>query len=144
MRKTTFFCDRCGKMLSGKAQQLGVRDIDTETGGAEIDGEWGAELCPECYRMIDDMIAFVVKNKMFKFSGGKLFNMAGAHSTGGAHNAKPLDMGKVFALRRAGWTLDKIGEEFGVSAQTVSNQIKKYEAQKDALKDSIQEDLKND
>ena len=143
MRKTTFFCDRCGKMLSGNSQQLATRFLDTDT-GEEVDHEYGADLCDECYRMIDDMVAFVVKNKMFKFSGGKLFNMAGAHSTGGAHNAKPLDMGKVFALRRAGWTLDKIGDEFGVSAQTVSNQIKKYEAQKDALKDSIQEDLKND
>lgn len=126
MRKTTFFCDRCGKMLSGKAQQLGVRDIDTETGGAEIDGEWGAELCPDCYRMIDDMIAFVVKNKMFKFSGGKLFNMAGAHVSSTAHNAKPLDMPKVIALRNAKWSYDKIGEEFGVSGVTVKNQLEKY------------------
>ena len=125
MRKTTFFCDRCGKMLSGNSQQLATRFLDTDT-GEEVDNEYGADLCNECYRMIDDMIAFVVKNKMFKFSGGKLFNMAGAHVSSTAHNAKPLDMPKVIALRNAKWSYDKIGEEFGVSGVTVKNQLEKY------------------
>ena len=125
MRKTTFFCDRCGKMLSGNSQQLATRFLDTDT-GEEVDHEYGADLCNECYRMIDDMIAFVVKNKMFKFSGGKLYNMAGAHVSSTAHNAKPLDMPKVIALRNAKWSYDKIGEEFGVSGVTVKNQLEKY------------------
>lgn len=36
----------------------------------------------------------------------------------------PLDMGKVKALRRAGWSYDKIGDEMGVSGPTISNRLK--------------------
>ena len=40
-------------------------------------------------------------------------------------NAKiELDMGKVKALRDAGWTLDKIADEMGVSPQTIANRLK--------------------
>ena len=35
-----------------------------------------------------------------------------------------LDMGKVKALRNAGWSYDKIGEEFGVTGVTISNRLK--------------------
>lgn len=38
-----------------------------------------------------------------------------------------LDMGKVKALRNAGWSFDKIGDEMGVSAQTIANRMKEYE-----------------
>ena len=37
---------------------------------------------------------------------------------------KPLDMGKVKALRKAGWTLEKIADEMGCSAQTIANKLK--------------------
>ena len=38
-----------------------------------------------------------------------------------------IDMGKVKALRDAGWSFDKIGDEMGVSAQTIANRMKEYE-----------------
>lgn len=37
---------------------------------------------------------------------------------------KALDMGKVRALRKAGWTFDKIADEMGVSPQTIANRLK--------------------
>lgn len=37
---------------------------------------------------------------------------------------KPLDIGKVKALRKAGWTLEKIADEMGCSAQTIANKLK--------------------
>ena len=37
---------------------------------------------------------------------------------------KNLDMGKVRALRDAGWTFDKIADEMGVSPQTIANRLK--------------------
>lgn len=37
---------------------------------------------------------------------------------------KELDMGKVKALRKAGWTLEKIADEMGCSAQTIANKLK--------------------
>ena len=37
---------------------------------------------------------------------------------------KELDLGKVKALRKAGWTLEKIADEMGCSAQTIANKLK--------------------
>lgn len=38
-----------------------------------------------------------------------------------------IDMGKVKALRNAGWSFDKIGDEMGVSSQTIANRMKEHE-----------------
>ena len=40
---------------------------------------------------------------------------------------KKLDTPKMIALRKAGWTYDKIADEMGCSTQTVINHIKKQE-----------------
>lgn len=37
---------------------------------------------------------------------------------------KELDMGKVKALRDAGWTFEKIADEMGCSPQTIVNRLK--------------------
>lgn len=38
---------------------------------------------------------------------------------------KALDDGKIRALRKAGWTLEKIADEMGCSIQTVANRLNK-------------------
>ena len=38
---------------------------------------------------------------------------------------KKIDWAKAAALRKAGWSYDKIGEEFGISGVTVSAHLKK-------------------
>ena len=38
---------------------------------------------------------------------------------------RPLDMGKVRALREAGWSLKQIGDEMGCSPQTIANALNK-------------------
>lgn len=40
---------------------------------------------------------------------------------------KNIDMGKVGALRKAGWSWAKIGDEFSVSATTVMNHGEEYQ-----------------
>lgn len=40
---------------------------------------------------------------------------------------KSLDMGKVQALRNAGWSMKKIADEMGVSEGTIWNNLKKLE-----------------
>ena len=40
------------------------------------------------------------------------------------NNVKELDMGKVKALRNAGWSYSKIADEMGVSVATISNRLK--------------------
>lgn len=38
---------------------------------------------------------------------------------------KKIDWAKAAALRKAGWSFDKIGDELGVSGETVSAHLKK-------------------
>lgn len=45
-----------------------------------------------------------------------------------AVNRKELDMGKVKALREAGWSLEKIADEMGCAAQTIANHLKEVES----------------
>lgn len=45
-----------------------------------------------------------------------------------ASKGKKLDTPKMVALRKAGWTYDKIADEMGCSTQTVINHIKKVSA----------------
>ena len=39
---------------------------------------------------------------------------------------KDLDDGKIRALRKAGWTLEKIADEMGCTPQTIKNRLDKY------------------
>lgn len=45
---------------------------------------------------------------------------------------KDLDVGKIKALRDAGWTLEKIADEMHCSAQTVANKLKAMEVQNES------------
>lgn len=47
---------------------------------------------------------------------------------------KLLDMGKVVALRNAGWSMKKIADEMGVSEGTIWNNLKKLEEAKESDK----------
>ena len=42
---------------------------------------------------------------------------------------KNIDKGKVKALRRAGWSINKIADEMGVSTATISYHLKKMESE---------------
>ena len=44
-----------------------------------------------------------------------------------AVNRKELDMGKVKALRAAGWSFEKIADEMGCAPQTIANHLKEVE-----------------
>lgn len=55
---------------------------------------------------------------------------------------RPLDMGKVKALRDAGWSFAKIADEMGVSHQTIANRLmKEQENQKEKGKDGEEPDM---
>jgi predicted transcriptional regulator len=45
--------------------------------------------------------------------------------TAGSVKRKPIDMGKLIALAKAGWTKEKIAEEMQISVATVYNYLKK-------------------
>lgn len=113
MKKATICCDRCGREITtGKVYQLATFISDPGKSwdlGDEVDTESGADLCADCYKIVDDAVAAAMKPKK------------------PAANKIELDMGKVHALKDAGWSADKIGLEFGVSGQTILNRLKEEE-----------------
>ena len=118
MRKITYFCDRCGTVISGQSYQLGYRLIDIES-GEEVDREFNGDYCHECFDLIEQATVNVILKK----------DEPKKKASRPAPNKVDIDMPKVFALRKAGWSLDKIGEEFGVSGQTIANHIAAYNSE---------------
>lgn len=142
MRKITFYCDRCGNLIEQEVHQIGTRFLDSE--GLEMDHEYGAELCPACFREIDDMVAFMVKNPTIHFDGGKQIKPKSEPKRTNIHhgikqNRKGLDLGKMAALRNAGWSYRKIADEMGCSDVTVAAHME--EAQEFLRKQNMKEDL---
>ena len=63
-----------------------------------------------------------------KSSGGKERATGGSLGAGtDGKKKKPVDTGKMLALRRAGWSMKKIGGELGISESSVFNYLKKLE-----------------
>lgn len=66
----------------------------------------------------------------------KLAIGAEPESKSGKHGKRPnLDMGKIMALKHAGWSVPKIADELGVSNQTIYNRLSKMEEKKDVNED---------
>lgn len=113
MRKTMFYCDRCGKLIENTAYALAVHYYDKN---GDTDQDEGAELCFDCYNIVDKAIADLIKPPKQK----EPIKHEKPH---GGQNKARLDLGKIVALRMAGWSLEKIGDEMGCSAQTIANHL---------------------
>ena len=88
---------------------------------------------------IDDMVAFMVENPTIHFDGGKQIVPKDPKKQ---NNRAKLDIGKIGALLRAGWSMAKIADEMGVSAQTIANH--KEEALALLAKQDLAEAIEND
>lgn len=111
MKKIIYSCDYCGKEITEKVYTFVVGSRDGE-GICLSDsplGSWDPDICENCL----DRFLMAVRP-------GKILPEAEEKKTD-----KQIDMAKVFALRNAGWSLEKIGKEFGVSGQTIANRIAK-------------------
>lgn len=139
MRKVTIFCDRCGKQIRLVSKLLTTFSYNVDNTEDPEDVEDGAELCIDCYNEIDDMVAFMVKNPTIHFDGGKQIVPKDPKKQ---NNRTKLDIGKIGALIRAGWSMSKIADEMGVSAQTIANH--KEEALALLAKQDLAEELEND
>lgn len=138
MRKVTIFCDRCGKQIDTISMWLHTFIYEPpETEDAD-NVEEGAELCSDCYNEIDNMVAFMVKNPTIHFAGGKPIE-AEPEKPKRAAKKKTLDLGKMAALRNAGWSYRKIADELGCSDVTVAAHME--EAQEFLAKQNVKEDL---
>lgn len=134
MRRTVFFCDRCGEQINGKIFQighfLGRHDCPEDLWALER----VAELCEECFYIVEDATALAIRNQEPKEEGKEDEKKEDPKQTKQDDDSfvikKRLDMGKIRALRAAGWTYDKIGAEMGVSGNTIANHLRAMEKKK--------------
>lgn len=118
MRKIMYYCDRCGKQIQTDVVRILATHYYTQDNNTDVpdDEEEGAMLCNTCNDIVD--AAIVAAMKLVTLPDEKPKKKAW-----GGQNKKQLDLGKIAALRNAGWSLDKIGEEFSVSGTTIANHL---------------------
>lgn len=148
MRKTVILCDRCRKEIEGLPIMIQPVTTDRETG--DIAEDWRpdefkkTDYCEECAERIMAVAVGMVENKGFR----SLFSekstqqpviRAGAvveesdqkadeASQTSADEAeqepvktkRALDIGKIMALKDAGWSNEKIAEEMGSTPGTIA------------------------
>ena len=138
MRKITFYCDRCGKELTGTIYQLAT--IYFEASNPDVsECDYGADLCEACYRAVDNAVLTEIQ------TGKQLQQIEEAKAKKAKEKIAPkvkknktrydIDLGKVGALRDAGWSWEKIGEEFHCSAQTIINHVNAHKKLQEVKED---------
>lgn len=117
-------CDRCHRRIE-KGEKigfvgLGYRDVVTgnRKGDSKLD-EW--DFCPECMEAIAIFVSAVPEPKA---ETPKIKPKAEAKLK---VEAKPIDVGRIRALAKAGWTAAKIADDVGCSLPTVRKYIKEDE-----------------
>lgn len=123
MQKLIYLCDKCGAEIKENERFL----ITTGPIGDPNNAE-SVDLCGTCY------IGALKVLKIY-LTGGKTAPTAEKPEKpaepkkpkakpGGRMRKKKLDLGKIAALRNAGWSLEKIADELGCCTQTTANHIK--------------------
>ena len=129
MREIIFKCDRCGWAMDKpvRIEAWFINHTGALTDKAYIfNGEESNELdlCEDCAKALNDFIYPPEKEAEEAPEQDpeeeKPFVPKKPHPT-----KKKLDIGKIRALKNAGWSLKKIAEEMGVaSPQTIANHLK--------------------
>lgn len=127
MIKTIILCDRCGKQLSD-LEHPGRIKIEREI----IEGEgtccmgYKADFCDDCMAEIQEFIENKPKETQAAVPENVEKTECAEDKRQGNGFAKKYDTGKIIALKKAGWSSDKIAEEMGMTPEQVYNQIYNY------------------
>lgn len=137
-------CDRCGRAIPKDEKvwfmQIGVRHA-TEGDPPEGDAFEGKDYCGACAdeaRKFMEAAAKTVRRRKTAEDAGQ--RQETAEDAGLQAPRKPqeapagrrrLDIGKVMALRNAGWPIKEIALEMGLNPQVVSNAICRHNRKAD-------------
>lgn len=117
MRKTIYFCDRCGKEIKTEGARIIPHFFDMASGG-EL-GNIGVpdddvHFCMECTKAI---MSRLLQKPEEEQAAAKAEAKAGKKTR--PKKEERLDAGKVMALYRAGWDNKKIADEMGVDERQI-------------------------
>ena len=112
MKRIIYTCDYCGKEITGDVFTFRIAKrlkdgMDFSCSMEGMDPDLCADCIPAWLEAVKPNLPEAPKKKAER---------------------KPLDMGKVLALRNAGWSLERIDNEMNVSPQTIANRLAKQSA----------------
>lgn len=117
-------CDICGAEILGSETycKLSIATIGSEDKALAYEVLKDIDICNECVRT--GALQARIKHEFRKAPEPKQ-TPATEEPTYPQPRKKriPFDIGKALALRKAGWTLEKIADELRCSPQTVANNI---------------------
>lgn len=130
MRKMVYICDKCGRVITKNEKPFVIRvnEIVRCANGLETPGDThpdygddGKELCEQC------------ANNLLKVDEPEESKEEQVHITDkGDHKficgGKEIDLGKMFALKKAGWSNQMMADEFGVKRLDISNSLSRHSA----------------
>ena len=129
MRKVIITCDRCGKQIDKEAYRLLNCLVDMSTGNNSDEirgfnrGSGSLDFCTDCIAEVDTEIYMTYSHTKPVKKSVEENKATDTPESSKGRKYKPLDDGKIKALRAAGWTISKIAEEVGCSPQTVANRL---------------------
>ncbi len=140
-----YVCDRCGKDISDNERfgYIGISIRDKETGEVVAINDDFAE-CDYCDSCVEEIKAFI-RNKPKK----KVINRTKivikddenvskstetvakqpavkAENEQQAKKKNKIDVPKIFALKNAGWSVEKIAEEMRISKQSIYHHLQRH------------------
>lgn len=107
-------CDRCRQEIIGKPRYIAFGVKDSAEGKIEVFGE--GDYCENC---IDEIKMFIIRGPasvLEPLPAGPTAKKSGKKNT-------RIDMGKVNALREAGWSIGKIAEEMHIPPEDIAEKI---------------------
>lgn len=118
-------CDRCKQEISGKPRYIAFGVKDSTEGKIEVFGE--GDYCENC---IDEIKTFIIRGPapvQEPLAAGSIQSdpLAAGQTTAKKSDKRNtrIDMGKVNALREAGWNIGKIAEEMHIPPEDIAEKI---------------------
>jgi len=134
-------CDRCGKeILDGKPGYIAVNYRDSETGELKVDNPYEHNhYCDSCMEAICDFVSkppeTVIKTEETVIETPKSVSKEEksvpkppetVSESEEQSGRKKIDIGKIMALKNAGWKNKDIADEMRMDPQAVANAIYQY------------------
>lgn len=129
IRKIT--CDFCGKEIIGSVIRINANVVDNNTGDFidEFDIKQNErDYHMECAKKILEFANVGISQEDKEESVKETKQPTEEES---AKKKKKLDIGKIFALKNAGWTYKKIADEMGTTPESIASTVYAYKKRND-------------
>ncbi len=136
MRKVTYICNRCRKPILGTPVKILALDINRDTNVATFSKDkypemMGRDFCEDCAERFRNILTEECKAATPVVKAPDFENAMQEAADKTCSKEKPdtekkkIDIGKVHALKKAGWSVKKIADEMRCSQAAVYNALKK-------------------